>query len=134
MGRTERQGISRMSSREIGSPRGRRGVFLWVALLGFAGCTALLHPAAENTVSVRGKISNVAPDATCNVKLLTDRGNLAANMTTTAEFKRQLLVEGGHWKYYVDVTCAGHSGSYRSAIFELTATNKVIDLGTVVLK
>ena len=89
---------------------------------------------AENSVSVRGKISNVAPDTTCTVKLLTDRGRLAADMTTTPEFQKQFVVEGGHSKYYVDVACAGQPGRFRSTTYQLTATNKVIDLGTVVLK
>jgi hypothetical protein len=105
-----------------------------ISCAGCVGCVGFFNPAAESSVSVRGKITNVQPDTTCSVRLLTDKGRVAGEFTTRPQFHRSFVVAPGDRTYYVDVSCAGQPGRFRSTTYQLGGGRRVLDLGPIVLK
>ena len=106
------------------------------ALFCCVGCnrfSGFLNPAAESFLSLHGKIANAQEGAICSLKLFTEKGKPSRQMTIAPEFKRSLVIAPGVHKYYMEISCTGQPGKFRSETYELGG-NQTIDLGTIVLK
>jgi hypothetical protein len=114
----------------------RRLITTYVALFSCVGCTGcggFLNPAAESSVSLQGKVIDIEPRATCHLQLYGEKGQPRGELTMTPEFKQSLVIAPGAHKYYVEVSCEGHPGKFRSAVYELGGGAKTLNLGTIVL-
>ena len=104
------------------------------ALLSCNGCAGFLNPGAESFVSVQGRVSNVEPRAACDLKLFSEGGEARQTLPVRGEFKTSLVTAPGAHKYYVEVSCPGHAGIFRSAVYELGGGTRTLDLGVVALQ
>jgi hypothetical protein len=101
--------------------------------LSFAGCGGFLHPATDGGVWLRGRVTDVRPPATCTLGLYRENGALARETTVAPEFDRSLTIAPGQHSYYIEVSCTGKSGKFRSQVYKLGGM-RTVDLGTIVLK
>lgn len=97
------------------------------------GCGGFLHPVTDGSVWLRGRVADVRPPSTCTVRLYKENGSLAREATVAPEFNRSLTIAPGQGKYYIEVSCTGHSGKFRSQVYEL-GEMRTVDLGTIILK
>src|SRR5215212_6005603 len=121
----------------VADPRvGRRIVVARVVVsccLSFADCSGFLHPATESSVMLRGRVADVRAPATCSLQLYRANGKLAREATVAPEFQRALTIAPGQHKYYIEVSCAGRSGKFRSETYTIGGW-RTIELGTFALK
>ena len=107
--------------------------FILVSCVGCSGCAGFLHPAAENSVSVQGTVADVNARAVCHLQLYSEHGQPSARLTLSPEFRRSLVIAPGAHKYFLEVSCDGHPGKFKSEMYELGGGFRSVDLGTIVL-
>src|SRR5882672_5495028 len=93
------------------------------------GCGGFLHPVTDGSVWLRGRVADVRPPSMWTVRLYKENGGLAREATVAPEFNRSLTIAPGQGKYYIEVSCTGHSGKFRSQVYEL-GEMRTVDLGT----
>jgi hypothetical protein len=120
---------------EIGSQSRRTArIAVFALLLAGPHCAGFMHPAAETAISVEGAVANVPAEASCTLNLYTADGSRAAQATVTPAFRRTLVVAPGEQKYSVHLSCAGHSGEFRSPLYDRPPERRNINVGMVLLK
>ena len=105
-----------------------------VALIGCNGCAGFLNPAAESVVSVRGRVANADPAEECGLELYSNNGKSLQHRPIPSEFKTSLVIAPGAHKYYVEISCPGHTGLFRSPVYDLGGGTRSLDLGVVALR
>jgi hypothetical protein len=132
VGREEHSNVYRLSQQpEMTS---HRLALLGLTLFCSTRCAGFLNPAADSAISVHGKVANVQADATCNLNLFTADGRAKGKLTVKPAFTRSFVVAPGSRGYYVEISCRGQSGGFRSETYELGGETKTLDLGSILLK
>jgi hypothetical protein len=92
-----------------------------------------MNPATESFVSVHGKVADVDSPRNCHLQLYSEDGQLSTSLTINPEFRRSLVIAPGARKYFVEVSCEGHTGKFKSGLYELGGGTRSLDLGTITL-
>jgi hypothetical protein len=94
------------------------------------GCV-LLNVGSEGSVLIRGRIADVQPNVSCDLRLHRDKRATAGERKIPAEFRTSVVIAPGRHNYYVEVSC--EKGKFKSSTYELGGMEE-LDLGLIALQ
>ena len=75
----------------------------------------------------------VEPTTACEVRLFRENGRLIREHSISPKISKGILVDPGRNEYYVEISCNGHPGEYRSNTLVMDDGRKTFDLGPITL-
>jgi hypothetical protein len=83
---------------------------------------------------VRGEVANGEAGTACSLRLYTETGRMVGERAVPPRFRTSFSVAPGDHRYYVDISCVGRPGLFRSGTQKVGGERKALDLGVIVLR